>query len=245
MYGYVYKFTNRVNGKVYVGKHKYDKPELDKNYLTSGVLIKKSINKYGLDNFNQEIICICESLEELNEKEIFYINHFNCMSPNGYNLTKGGDGISEPTPEILEKNRQYHLGKKYSEETQRKKSESLKKVVHTPEWIEKIRQANKGQKISEHQRELSSKRHKNTSWYNDGVNEFMLFEHEVKEGLVKGRLKNPFPNQTGKPKSKDLIDKMSKSKKGQLWYNNGEKEIMCKPENVPNGFVKGRLKKNQ
>ena len=48
--------------------------------------------------------------------------------------------------------------------------------------------------LDEHQRELSSKRHKNTSWYNDGVNEFMLFEDEVKEGLVKGRLKNPFPN---------------------------------------------------
>lgn len=245
MYGYVYKFTNRVNGKIYVGKHKYDKPELDKNYLTSGVLINKSINKHGIENFNQEIVCTCESLEELNEKEIFYIDYFQCMYPVGYNLTKGGDGISEPTPDIIEKNRQWHLGRKQSDESNRKRSETLKKVVHTEEWVEKIRQANKGQTVSKYQRELSSKRHKNTSWYNDGVSEFMLFDHEVREGLVKGRLKNPFPNQTGVPKSKESIDKVSKSMRGRLWYNNGEQEIMIKPENVPVGFVRGRLKKNQ
>lgn len=245
MYGYIYKFTNKSNGKIYVGKHKYNKPELDKKYLTSGVLINKSIDKNGLDNFTQEIICICESLEELNNKERFYITHLNCMYPNGYNLTNGGDGISEPTPDILERNRLAHLGKKQSEETKKKRSESLKKVIHTKEWCEKIRQSNKGQIPTEKQIEMSIKRHKNTSWYNDGVNEFMLFECDVTEGLVKGRLKNPFPDQTGKPKSKELIRKMSDSKRGQLWYNNGNTEIMCKPENVPEGFVKGRLKKNQ
>lgn len=111
--------------------------------------------------------------------------------------------------------------------------------------MKKIRQSNKGQVPTEKQIEMSIKRHKNTSWYNDGVNEFMLFECDVTEGLVKGRLKNPFPNQTGKPKNIEMIKKMSNSKKGQLWYNNGNKEIMCKPENVPEGFVKGRLKKNQ
>ena len=245
MYGYIYKFTNLLNNKVYIGKHKYDKLELDKKYLTSGILINKSIHKYGIQNFTHELICICEDLTELNQKEIFYINYFNSFYPNGYNLTKGGDGISEPTPEIIEKNRLAHIGVKQSDETKKKRIKSLKKVIHTKEWCNKISQSNKGQKIFEQTRKASSKRHKNTSWYNDGVNEFMLFECDVTEGLVKGRLKNPFPNQTGKPKNREMIKKISNSKKGKLWYNNGNIEIMCKPENMPEGFVKGRLKKNR
>ena len=242
MYGYIYKFTNLLNNKVYIGKHKYDKPELDKKYLTSGVLINKSIHKYGIQNFTHELICTCEDLTELNQKEIFYINYFNSFYPNGYNLTKGGDGISEPTPEIIEKNRLAHIGVKQSDETKRRKSESLKKVIHTKDWIDKISQSNKGQKISEQTRKASSIRHKNTHWYNDGENEYMLFETDVWQGLVKGRLKNPFPNQLGIPKTKFLVEKMKQSKKGKLWYNNGIKEIMSKPEDVPEGFEKGRLK---
>ena len=70
----------------------------------------------------------------------------------------------------------------------------------------------------------------------------MLFETDVWQGLVKGRLKNPFPNQLGIPKTKFLIEKIKQSKKGKLWYNNGIKEIMSKPEDVSEGFEKGRLK---
>ena len=157
MYGYIYKFTNLLNNKVYIGKHKYDKPELDKKYLTSGVLINKSIHKYGIQNVTHELICTCEDLTELNQKEIFYINYFNSFYPNGYNLTKGGDGISEPTPEIIEKNRLAHIGVKQSDETKRRKSESLKKVIHTKDWIDKISQSNKGQKyLNRHGKHLVS-----------------------------------------------------------------------------------------
>lgn len=244
MYGYIYKFTNNINNKVYIGKHKYNLPKLDENYLASGILINRAFDKYGLDNFTQELICICDSLEELNEKEKFYIKEYDCMKPKGYNLTKGGDGISEPTPEIIEKNRQWHLGRKQSEETLKRKSESLKKVVHTPEWIAKISKANKGQIIPEHQRKLSSLRHKNTHWYNDGTNEYMLFEDDVTEGLIKGRLKNPFGNQTGKAKSKQACLNIGKAKANTVWYNNGEKEIMLKQnDDIPIGYVKGRLKR--
>ena len=245
MYGYIYKFTNTVNGKIYVGKHKYSKPELDKNYLTSGILINKAIQKYGLEKFRHEIICICDSLEELNNKEIYYISLLECMSPNGYNLTHGGDGISEPTEEIIEKNRLAHIGKKQSVESNLKRSESLKKVVHTKDWVNKIREANKGQIISQTTIEASIKRHKDTHWYNDGINEFMLHDADVTEGLVKGRLKNYFPNQAGVPKSPESIEKVSKSMRGRKWYNNGVVEKMFKPSEVVEGFTLGRLSKIQ
>lgn len=51
MYGYIYLITNKINGKQYVGKHKYNKPELDPNYITSGIIINEAIEKYSLDNF--------------------------------------------------------------------------------------------------------------------------------------------------------------------------------------------------
>ena len=50
MFGYIYKITNKINGKIYVGKHKYDKPEIDESYWCSGSYIMRSINKYGIEN---------------------------------------------------------------------------------------------------------------------------------------------------------------------------------------------------
>lgn len=135
MIGYIYKITNLLNNKIYIGKHRYSKPELDESYITSGLLINKAINKYGLENFHRELVCVSETLEDLNEKEKYYIKYFNSLSPSGYNLTNGGDGISEPPEWMIEINRQKHLGKKQSEETKSKRIEALKKVIHNEEWV--------------------------------------------------------------------------------------------------------------
>lgn len=188
MFGYIYKITNTINGKVYIGKHKHSKSELDENYLTSGVVIKNAIKKYGISKFTNEIIDIADTLEDLNKKEIFYINEFDSFH-SGYNLTLGGDGISQPSPEILEINRKKHLGKVQSQYTKNKRNQKLKQIVHTKEWIEKISKANKGQIISEQTKLASIVRHKGTHWYNDGTFSYMLFENDPKilsEGLVKG-----------------------------------------------------------
>lgn len=95
---YIYKITNNINGKIYIGKtvksierrfweHKNNAKKGRKTALYN------AIRKYGEDNFSIEIICNCNTLEELNEKEIYYINKFNSSkSKYGYNLTSGGDG---------------------------------------------------------------------------------------------------------------------------------------------------------
>ena len=192
MFGYIYKITNLINNKIYIGKHKYNKPELDPKYVTSGISINRAISKYGLNNFKQEIIDIAESELELNQKEIYYIKYYNSFLGEGYNLTEGGDGISNPSKEIIEINRQKHLGKKQSEETKKKRNEKLKKVIHSKEWCQKISASNKGQIVGEEQRLLSSLRHKGTKWYNNGIKEFMLFEDDpiiLENKLSKGRIK--------------------------------------------------------
>jgi len=87
----IYKTTNLVNNKIYIGQSKKNNP----NYYGSGILIKKAIKKYGKDNFKKEILCFCESPNDLNEQEKFWIKKFNSTDLKfGYNIEKGGaDGI--------------------------------------------------------------------------------------------------------------------------------------------------------
>ena len=61
----IYKITNTLNGKIYIGKDTTSDPK----YYGSGLLIRRSINKYGIDNFTKEIIDITEDYDELSDKE--------------------------------------------------------------------------------------------------------------------------------------------------------------------------------
>lgn len=93
MYGYIYRTTNIINGKIYIGKHK--SAEFDPNYKGSRSALWNAINKYGWSAFHTEMLSSCFSLEELNEEEIMLIAHFNATDRSiGYNLLDGGDGGS-------------------------------------------------------------------------------------------------------------------------------------------------------
>lgn len=85
---YIYKITNLINGKIYIGQHIQYTKSID-SYMGSGILLKKAQKKYGISNFKKEIIEEC-TLENINEREIYWISEFNCITPNGYNLAKGG-----------------------------------------------------------------------------------------------------------------------------------------------------------
>lgn len=112
MYGYIYKTTNLVNGKIYIGQHKSDK--FDESYLGSGILLNKAILKYGVECFRQEILEVCYSKNELNEREIYWIEYYNSTNVEiGYNMTRGGDGGD--TKILLSEDRKNLLSKKTSE----------------------------------------------------------------------------------------------------------------------------------
>jgi len=85
----IYKITNIVNKKIYIGKDTTNNP----NYYGSGKLIINSIKKYGKNNFIKKIIEECEDKITLCEREKYWIKEFNsCDLKIGYNISKGGDG---------------------------------------------------------------------------------------------------------------------------------------------------------
>lgn len=104
MKGIIYKITNKVTGKSYIGQTRYTLEFRWRQHLhkKDNTYFHNSIKKYGPDNFTKEILEECE-YSELNSKEIYYIAKYNTFN-NGYNLTIGGDG-----------NRRLLLDDKYSE----------------------------------------------------------------------------------------------------------------------------------
>lgn len=90
-YFYVYKITNLLNGKIYIGKSKY-RPYYE-SYYGSGLIIEAAIKKYGKENFKKEILEEFETEEEAFEAEALYIQQYNSTNSEiGYNIDKGGPG---------------------------------------------------------------------------------------------------------------------------------------------------------
>lgn len=85
----VYETINKVNGKRYIGKDKFNDP----SYLGSGRILVKAIKKYGKDCFFKTILEVCNSDEELNEREKHWIELMNAQKSSlYYNIGEGGSG---------------------------------------------------------------------------------------------------------------------------------------------------------
>lgn len=90
MYYTVYKTTNQVNGKFYIGSHKTKNP--NDAYLGSGKYLKHAIEKYGRDNFVKEVLFVFDNPTEMYAKEAELVNIDFIAESNTYNLKQGGFG---------------------------------------------------------------------------------------------------------------------------------------------------------
>lgn len=116
MYGYIYMTTNNINGRKYIGQKKSN-TFLNEKYLGSGKILKQAIELYGKENFSVQLLCECESKEELDRMEIYYISKYNAKdSREFYNICKGGEAgpggdkfrghrHTKETKELMSKNR--------------------------------------------------------------------------------------------------------------------------------------------
>jgi len=126
----IYKITNTINNKIYIGQTTKTLNERILYHLydckTEKLPLYNAINKYGWNNFKVEVIDNANTQEELNKKEIHWIKELNSLCPNGYNLTTGGS-YGKHLEETKQKLRHNQLGsksswygKKHSEETKNK-----------------------------------------------------------------------------------------------------------------------------
>ena len=170
----IYKITNLVNGKVYIGQAvdiEERWKEHKRNYKRLNQILYKAMRKHGIKNFSFEILILCEE-EFLNLMEIYYIEKYNSYAyakdSKGYNMTLGGGGSSgfkhtkkakikisknQRGKKLSEEHRKNiskgGLGKKHTEETKRKMSEAKKGKVMSEETKQKLREIKKGFKHTE------------------------------------------------------------------------------------------------
>jgi group I intron endonuclease len=98
--GIVYKWTNLINGKIYIGSHKGSQ---DDEYTASGIAIKNAFKKYGFENFKRDILYYGKDFRELEEFILEEVDAIN--NPLYYNMKNGAIGGWDHTntPEIIQK----------------------------------------------------------------------------------------------------------------------------------------------
>ena len=202
----IYKITNLVNGKMYIGKHVTS--DLDDGYMGSGIVINNALKKYGKENFCKEWLMFCEDEEELNYMERVFVDQTWIDRSDTYNLKIGGEGGFQ---------KELWLGRKRSIKNRQRLSNALKGHTLSEKSKEKISQKNKGKtrptNAIENQRisikktlsiqgiwnkgkkcpQISGeknggyKKFKGTHYYNNGI--VQVRAYECPEGFVEGGLK--------------------------------------------------------
>lgn len=140
----IYKITNKLNGKIYIGKHQTENP--NDPYYGSGKAIKDAIRKHGKENFIKEILFDFDTEDEMNLKERELITEEFVAREDTYNLGVGGEGgahfkgkkHSDEVREIIRQSNKerdwsclkgrvpHNKGKKDNEETRMRKAEACK-----------------------------------------------------------------------------------------------------------------------
>lgn len=120
MIRFVYKTTNLLNGKIYIGQHTTENP--DDGYMGSGVYLQKAIKEDGKENFTREIISWADSKKDLDHAEEFFIKHYiqKVGKSRMYNATEHAGGVDYHTDESKKKMSAVKKGHTVSEEHKQK-----------------------------------------------------------------------------------------------------------------------------
>ena len=209
----IYKITNKINGKCYIGQSidiearwKKHVSQLD-NKAYSRARLYQAFRKYGVEAFEFEILEECER-ENLNELEIAYIAKYRSYQ-EGYNMTLGGEGLGRVFSEEHRRNLSIsHKGHKPSAEANRKRSESLRRTMASEEVRKRMGESRKGKPRPEEVRRKISAGHKGKT---------LTMEHRKK--LSKA--------QTGKSRkhSEETLRKIRESQRGPRGQR--EKNVRC------------------
>jgi len=142
----IYKITNNIDGMCYVGCSKdiYKRWKGHLKKSSRNYRISNALQKYGKDNFTFEILLECPTMC-FDYWEQHYIAKFNCISPNGYNLTSGGEYRKEYSEETRKKISLAHKGRKQSPEQIAKRVAKNTGKVRSSEVNDKHRDIMRGE----------------------------------------------------------------------------------------------------
>ena len=147
-YGYIYKTTNLINGRIYIGQHK---GKFSNRYFGSGLHLKRAINEYGKKSFKVETIVFLPTKKQIDEFECFLIEKYREIlgSDKLYNICDGGTGNTGDYAHNLyckcascKSRRGENIGWKHSEETRIKMKESSSRHSKYCKCITCIRKIN-------------------------------------------------------------------------------------------------------
>jgi hypothetical protein len=261
----VYKITNNINGKIYVGCHQTT--NLNDGYMGSGNLIRKAIKKYGVENFEKEYVHIFNSPEEMFDCEANIVNEDFVKRKDTYNIITGGDTGASSMGKIsaIKRAKKMKSDISFRKNLSDKISKSMKQRWESGEFDGKDMGHRRGMKNSKEMNqkigEANSKHQKGkgnsqygTMWICNlelQKNKKIKKEDEIPEGWVKG-----------KNKWKDIIRKQEiekrkfeKDMERHKYYNdlyNDYKESGCKsfrefvrqhPKINHHNFIIGQFKK--
>ena len=240
---YIYKITNKLNNKIYIGQV-YNKTIIDRfnrhikdASSQSRSYIDRSIYKYGHDNFVCELIDTATSLQELNEKEKYWIKYYNSTNRNiGYNLTPGGDGgntyLCKTEKEMLEIKHKISIANSGSKNGMSKQIKALNvrtnEIIHFDTLYEACKYFNHKQKGSflihcDHKAKNLWRKEWTFAYENDDF----YYKHlnvEYDKSCNKGttvKLINLDDNSEQIFNSLNKLNKYLNIRKGYLKYNNG------------------------
>ena len=210
MFYTIYKITNKINGKTYIGKHQTK--NLEDGYMGSGKYLKSAITKHGIENFTKEILFVLDTEEEMNyiEKELVTIDF--CESKNTYNICEGGQGgfsyinqnklygFSDPAVALKGRltvnkilNDRLVNDKEYKERWLKSVTEANRKKIidygpvwtgknHTEETKKKMSISSQGKNIGQNNGNFGK------IWITNGVQNKMIYDNDIiPDGWYKGR----------------------------------------------------------
>lgn len=90
MFYLIYKITNQLDGKIYIGSHKTN--NIDDGYMGAGKYLNHAYKKHGIKNFTKEILFLYDNAKDMYAKEAEIVNEDFLAETNTYNLKKGGFG---------------------------------------------------------------------------------------------------------------------------------------------------------
>jgi hypothetical protein len=228
----IYKVTNKINGKIYIGKHQTK--NLNDGYMGSGKLITLSIENYGIENFDKEILFIFETETEMNAKEAELVTETFVKENTNYNLCPGGHGgfgyLNDGSDEHLIRASAAAKkgGKSSSESTKRKYG------------VDSIRSL---PSIKEKSLETKRKKYGGNGFELDNNRNRAKESFEEKYGV-----ENPSQHPAIKEKIKETFKKnkhnqgIKNSQYGTMWVTNGYENKKIKKEDViPEGWRNGRV----